>query len=404
LERRWRKERRRSVPSPSSAFRYLEGFRDPQEEARRGYGKAFIPAPTPGLLGLRKVNKDLVASVYARSPQKEATLDIDATLVEVFKRDALLCYKHFPAYQPVNVWWAEQELVMHSEFRDGNVPAGFELRRVLEDGLEMLPEGVEKVYLRSDTAGYEQDLLQFMAEGKHPRFGIIEFAVGADVTPHLKAEVARIAESDWQPFHKWDERKGEWKQTGQEWAEVVYVPKWVAYKKSNPDYRFLVTRECLAQQPLPGMSEQLQMPFPTMEMGSGKLYKLHALVTNRTLPGDEVIRWLHMRCGKSEEAHSVMKEDLAGGRLPSMHFGVNAAWWAIMILALNLNVAMKRLVLGTIDESWITRRMNAIRFLFIALPGRVFDHARELWIRIGGERAWNLLNRARDKIAALAAT
>jgi hypothetical protein len=99
-----------------------------------------------------------------------------------------------------------------------------------------------------------------------------------------------------------------------------------------------------------------------------------------------------------------MKEDLAGGRLPSMHFGVNAAWWAIMILALNLNVAMKGLVLGTIDESWITRRMKAIRFLFIALPGRVVDHARELWIRIGGERAWNLLNRARDKIAALAAT
>ena len=32
-------------------------------------------------------------------------------------------------------------------------------------------------------------------------------------------------------------------------------------------------------------------------------------------------------CGKSEEAHSVMKEDLAGRKLPSGKFGVNAAWW-----------------------------------------------------------------------------
>jgi len=32
-----------------------------------------------------------------------------------------------------------------------------------------------------------------------------------------------------------------------------------------------------------------------------------------------------------------MKDDLAGGKLPSEDFGENAAWWWIMILALNLN-------------------------------------------------------------------
>jgi hypothetical protein len=38
-----------------------------------------------------------------------------------------------------------------------------------------------------------------------------------------------------------------------------------------------------------------------------------------------------------------MKEDLAGGKLPSDDFGENAAWWWIMILAMNLNSSMKRL-------------------------------------------------------------
>ncbi len=33
-----------------------------------------------------------------------------------------------------------------------------------------------------------------------------------------------------------------------------------------------------------------------------------------------------------------MKEDLAGGKLPLDDFGENAAWWWIMILAMNLNI------------------------------------------------------------------
>ena len=41
------------------------------------------------------------------------------------------------------------------------------------------------------------------------------------------------------------------------------------------------------------------------------------------------------RCGKGEEVHGVLKDDLAGGRLPSGLFGANAAWWAIAVLAFN---------------------------------------------------------------------
>ena len=92
-----------------------------------------------------------------------------------------------------------------------------------------------------------------------------------------------------------------------------------------------------------------------------------------------MINWLHKRCGKSEEAHSIMKEDLAGGKLPSSEFGENAAWWWIMILAFNLNSAMKQLVL---QGTWVAQRMKAIRFCLIGLPGRVLSHARGLIVRL----------------------
>ena len=94
------------------------------------------------LQGLIRVNRDLVASIQKHRPKTEATLDMDATLVETQKEDALFSYKGYKAYQPFNVWWAEQELVLHTEFRDGNVPAGYEQLRVFKEALDMLPEGV----------------------------------------------------------------------------------------------------------------------------------------------------------------------------------------------------------------------------------------------------------------------
>jgi hypothetical protein len=177
------------------------------------------------------------------------------------------------AYQPFNVWWAEQGLVLHTEFRDGNVPAGYEQLRVFQEALDMLPEGVTKVYLRSHTAGYEHNLLRYCGQGENKR------------------------------------------------------------------------------------------------------------------------------CGKSEEAHSIMKEDLAGGKLPSSSFGENAAWWWIMILAFNLNSAMKQLVL---QGSWAAKRMKAIRFSLIGLPGRVVDHARGLIIRlVKNHPSLEVLVKARERIMEL---
>jgi len=40
LDRQWRKERSRGVPSPSTVFRFLSGFHDATQEAKRVAGTA----------------------------------------------------------------------------------------------------------------------------------------------------------------------------------------------------------------------------------------------------------------------------------------------------------------------------------------------------------------------------
>jgi len=80
------------------------------------------------------------------------------------------------------------------------------------------------------------------------------------------------------------------------------------------DYRFVAIREPLRQLPL---GDETNPPFPTRAFGQKGTFKPFGVVTNRKDAGDQVIWWLRERCGKSEEVHSVMKSDLAGGQLPS---------------------------------------------------------------------------------------
>jgi hypothetical protein len=394
LKARWRRARERTVPSPSALSGWLERFHD-AAAPKAVAGSAVIPAVTEGLRGLWRVNRALLSFMRAHQPSTSATLDMDATLIETHKRDALPCYKGFKAYQPLNCWWAEQGTMLYSEFRDGNVPAGHEQLRVMKDCLRYLPASVKKVSLRSDTAGYQEELLLYCGEGKDPRFGVIDFAIGADVTEAFRAAVLATAESEWKPLARMFD--GQPQQTDQEYAEVCYVPAWAGHGRKRADYRFLAIREPLRQLAL---GDEANPPFPTQAFGQKGTCELFGVVTNRKDPGDQVIWWLRERCGKSEEVHSVMKADLAGGQLPSGLFGSNAAWWTLMILALNLNAAMKRLVLG---KDWVTKRMKAPRFRLIGLPGRVVSHARGLIIRLGaGAEALATFISARQTMRGLA--
>lgn len=401
-EKRFRKDKGRALPSVSVIRRYLENFHAEEEENKRAPGSAFIPAPNDYLHILLSINSVLVDFAQQKKPAKTATLDQDATLSATHKRTALYCYEKYKAYQPFNTYWAEQGVLVHSEFRDGNVPAGFEQLRILKESLEVLPDGIEQVYLRSDTAGYQKDLLSYCAEGKSERFGVIEFAISAKVTKGFKNAVNQLAESAWHPIYK-EDAKGKKIESGQEWSEVCFVPDWACKSKKTPDYRYLAIREAMAeQQELQGLDSapiQQELPFQTIHL-SNRCYKIFGLVTNRKTDGEALIHWQRERCGASEKVHAVEKEELTGGQFPSQKFGANAAWWQIMILAFNLNVLMKQLAL---PEGLKTKGLKKLRLYVIGVAGKVIRHARRLLIKLSGDQTTiDLITGIRARIAALA--
>jgi hypothetical protein len=79
------------------------------------------------LQGLGKVNRDLVREVGGRcEDQRIATIDQDATIIGSRKQEALRTYEGERGYQPMLAVWAEMNLVLADEFRDGNVPAAYQ--------------------------------------------------------------------------------------------------------------------------------------------------------------------------------------------------------------------------------------------------------------------------------------
>jgi hypothetical protein len=60
--------------------------------------------------------------------------------------------------------WAEADLVVADEFRDGNVPAKQEPLTCAQLAFAALPDTVEGRYFRGDSACHENDLIQWLKD------------------------------------------------------------------------------------------------------------------------------------------------------------------------------------------------------------------------------------------------
>jgi hypothetical protein len=188
------------LPAASTARQWLErGFHEESALADRPLQGSFIPAESVGLVALRAVlNHSVQAFVAAVASERQVTLDVDAHLVESSKREALATYQGFRGYQPLLVVWAQTGLVLADEFRDGNVPASKDLARLVDEAYEALPYRADgwEVCLRADAAAYEQALLDHW----HGRDWT--FAVSADMSVQLRAEIERLPLEAW---HFWEQ-------------------------------------------------------------------------------------------------------------------------------------------------------------------------------------------------------
>ncbi len=276
------------------------------------------------------------------------------------------------ASQPALVLWAEQDVILYDQFRDGHVPAGCGNVRVLEHAVANLPHGVKHLALRADSALYETAVLRW-CEAKQ-----IAYAISANMSEQLKAEILRLPETAWQLDREEPEAI-------RSRAEVPYVPDDGDHRKDRPCLRrYLAVRV----QPRQGHL-----------FADGSRVHYFAIVTNRTGDGLALLQWHRAKAGTVEHAHHVLKNELAAAALPSGKFGANAAWFRLNVLTYNLLSALKRL---TLPGDLRTARPKRLRFLLFNTVGKVVAHARRTLLRLSGALQHALLLRVRRRIARLA--
>ena len=356
-------------PSPDALLDFIATFHDPQcFQERPPEKKAWVPPESEGLRGLDAVNRQLIARGAERSI-RQATIDHDGTIIEAHKRDATVAYEGTRGFQPLVAVWAEQQLIVSEEFRDGNVAGGEDPLSSVRRAFANLPSWVVERYFRADSAAYYTPLLKYLVSEK------IGFAISADMTKELRACCTAVAEGQWGAL---DEREHE----RVDIAEVEFTPG--DWPRDAKPLRYIVLRFTPREQ----------------ELFDSKGVSYHAVVSNRhELEAAAIVRWHRQKAGTIEHVHRVLKDELGAGVLPSARFGANAAWFRINAMTFNVLTVLKRRAL---PERFREARPKRLRYELFTLPGELVVHQGRLSVRVplGDERLREIVE-ARGRLRAM---
>jgi hypothetical protein len=358
-----------ALPSPDSLLDFLRQFHDEELlEQKPKEALAFVPGENAALLGLEKINRALVQR-GCNLQTTTATVDHDGTIIESHKREAKIAYEGTRGYQPLLAVWAEEQLVLCDEFRDGNVPGGMDPLSSVKRAFAALPAHIEKRYYRGDSASYYAPLLKHLVDES------IGFSISADMTEALKTCCKALAQSAWIQVQT---RVNEIVEA----AEVEFTPG--NWPKDAKPLRYVALRIT---------------PLQT-EIFSERGPKHLAIVTNRyELSAAELMQWHWQKAGTIEHVHRVMKSELGAGVMPSGRFGSNAAWLRINALTFNLLTVLKRKAL---PQHCRLARPKRLRFEVFTIPGRLTAHQTQLSVKVSAAepRALSLIN-ARQRLLLL---
>jgi hypothetical protein len=363
------------VPSPEAARKFLYQFHDEQAieraQAELPIGQvSYIPAEGAALRGLATVNGELVREIGSRCPdQRIATIDLDATIIESFKREARRTFEGITGYQPMLALWAEMDLALADEFRDGNVPATKALLPVTQRAFQALPDTVREFYFRGDSGCWERTLVNWLRDenrSEGPQ-GRITFAISVRMTPSLKEHIGRMSESCWKPYRDDVDTVSQCLDLLNYWPEEEDRPE-----GAGP-LRYIAIRVRRRQGEL---------------FADGSSAKHFVVASNEwNWSSKKLLEWHREKAGSIEALHHVLKNELSAGVMPCGRFGANAAWLRFAVLTHNVLTALKRIALA---EPWLHARPKRLRFQIFCSPGKLVHHARRVLLKVA---------RLRDQLA-----
>ena len=311
-----------TVPSPDAAGNWLR---------RLGAGT--------GLSDLKLVQNKQLKWAMKREDRKEYTLDIDAAQIVAEKHAAHYTYKHEKGYMPMLGHLAENGLIIHEEFREGNAAPASRNREFIQACKANMPKGKRITRLRADSATYQARVINDCEDDD------VVFAIAAKKDAAVSAVIAAIPESAWEPY------------SDGEIASTVHC------MNDTEAFTLIVFRK----------GRQLSLG------GEGSEWFYHAVATNSTDPAATVMSWYRMRGEHSENRIKELKLGFGMERMPCGQFAANAMFFRIGTMAYNLFVMFKTHVL---PEGWQKHQVQTVRWRLYHIAARITRHARSWSLNI----------------------
>jgi len=301
-----------------------------------------------GLGGLSAVRQLVVRRFLNLSTITDYTLDIDATQIIAEKEGAKITYKGEKGYMPIVGHLAENGLVIGEEFRNGNdAPAARNLEFIMHC-IQQMPAGKRITRLRSDSAAYQADIINWCEEDdKAP----VQFAIGADLDVAVKTAISEIPEKDWYQY-----------QDGHI-AETVH-----SMNRTKKAFRLIVIRR------------PAQMDLLTGQEKASERYTV--IASNRSETAQETVVWYNRRGDCSENRIKELKLGFGMERMPCGDFGANAMFFRLGTIAYNLFVLFKA---SALSEGWRHMQIQTLRWRLYHVAGKVVRHGRRLILKVS---AW----------------
>lgn len=147
-----------------------------------------------GLAGLGRINQRIVATRLRQTGITAHTLDGDASQIVAEKEAAQFTYKGEQGYMPMIGHLAEAGVVIHDEFREGNIAPATDNLGFIQACEARLPRGHRITHVRLDSAGYQASIFNYCEEtGK-------TFAIGGRMDAPTQKAIADIPEAAWKHY------------------------------------------------------------------------------------------------------------------------------------------------------------------------------------------------------------
>ena len=123
----------------------------------------------------------------------------------------------------------------------------------------------------------------------------------------------------------------------------------------------------------------LRWPNPKPDLFYPEFYRYHVIATNDDERKPHEVIWFHNGRGDAENYNKELKNGFGMDYSPCRSLTADAVYFEIGVLAYNLTVAVKRLVLG---GDWVRRTIASLRWQLLQIAGKVVRHGRQLILRV----------------------